>query len=40
MALEDFKSTNQHDDSLMSGRLFEKLTDHSTLQKDYVDEPR
>lgn len=40
MALEDFKSTRQHDDSLMSGRFFEKPTDHSTLQKDYMDEPR
>ena len=40
MALESFKSSRQHDERLMSGRLFEKPDEHITLAQDYFDGPR
>lgn len=40
LALEDFKSSRQHDERLMCGRLFEIPASHITVQKDFLDGPR
>lgn len=39
-ALEDFKSSRQHNERLMSGHLFENPASHITVQKDFLDGPR
>ena len=39
-ALEDFKSSRQHDERLMCGRLFEIPASYITVQKDFFDGPR
>ena len=39
-ALQDFKTSRQHDKRLMSGRLFENPVSHITVQKDFLDGPR
>ena len=40
MALEDFKSSRQHNEKLMSGGIFENPTNHITVEKDFLDRPR
>ena len=40
LALEDFRFSRQHNGELMSGGLFENPTNHITVQKDSLDEPR
>ena len=40
MALEDFKSSRQHNEELMSGGMFEHPTNHITVEKDFLDRPR
>ena len=40
LALSSFKSSRQHDERLMSGRLFESPASHITIQKDFFDGPR
>ena len=40
MALEDFKSSRQHNEELMSGGMFENPTKYITVEKDFHDRPR
>ena len=40
IALEDFKSSRQHNEQLMFGRLFEDPATHITIQKSFFDGPR
>ena len=40
LALTTFKSSRQHNERLMCGRLFESPASHITIQKDLFDRPR